>query len=127
MNLNALLLLASLLKSTTYGYGELMCGDIGHPVKCDKNAITASGIKLDPNTPQVAIAAPAAMRLAGRYIGLYVSGGKCTRVRLVDKMNARYIGERGFDLTPGALAALTGKKATKYWTGVVSVCKLKGE
>ena len=114
-----------MLTSTTYGYGEKMCGDPGHARTCDKGAVTASGIKLDPELPQVAIAAPASMLLKAQRIGLQVPGGKCVWVSLVDKMNERWIGVRGFDLTPGALKLLTGKPATKYWTGQVSVCKPK--
>lgn len=65
------------------------------------------------------------MRLTGRIIGL-TSGGACVRVRLVDKMNPRHIGMRGFDLTPGALKVLFGS-ADKHWTGNVSVCQLPEE
>lgn len=125
MYLNQLLLLASMLTSTTYGHGELMCGDIGKAVPCVKGAVTASGLPFDPTVPMVAIAAPTAMVLKARTIGLRVPGGKCRGVKLADKMNPRYVGVRGFDLTPAAVALLTGAPATKHWSGRVELCKLR--
>jgi len=125
MLLTQLLLLASMLTSTTYGHGEMFCGDIGKAVPCSKGAITASGIEFDPSVAMVAIAAPTKLVLRAKTIGLRVPGGKCRRVKLADKMNPRYIGVRGFDLTPAAVQLLTGKPATKYWSGRVEVCKLK--
>lgn len=122
MELAQLLLLASLLPSTTYGYGEVMCGDIGSPRACDSSAVTASGVGFDPTRAMVAIAAPAGLRLKARVIGLRVPGGKCRKVLLADKMNPRYIGVRGFDLTPAAVALLTGKPASPVWSGRVEVC-----
>ena len=117
------LMIASLVPSTTYGHGELMCGDVGKPVACAVGAVTASGVPFNPAVPMVAIAMPANRRLVARHVWLRVEGGECRRVRLTDKMNARYIGVRGFDLTPAAVRLLTGKPATKHWSGRVEVCK----
>jgi hypothetical protein len=124
VSLTQLILLASLLRSTTYGYGELMCGDIGKARKCSKGAVTASGVVFDPSVPMVAIAAPIKLRLRAEYIGLRVPGGTCQRVLLADKMNPRYIGKRGFDLNPAALSLITGEPAHKAWSGRVEVCQL---
>ncbi len=123
MTLTAFLMLASLLDSTTYGYGEKMCGDVGKPVVCAKGAITASGEPFDVEVPQVALALPAKWRVRAQRIKLRVSGGKCQWVRLVDKMNARWVGLRGFDLNPAALSLLTGNRAIKHWTGRVEICR----
>jgi hypothetical protein len=117
-----LLLIASSLPSTTYGYGETMCGDIHKPMKCDIGAITASGVPFDPQVPSIAIAAPAHLRIRPTLIYMRIDGGKCKPVWLLDKMNPRWIGIRGFDLTPAAVELLTGKAATPYWSGVVEVC-----
>ena len=123
MGIETLLLIASLMRSTTYGYGEFMCGDIGKPVPCAKGAITASGIEFDPSLPMAAIAAPTKFVLRAKVIGLRVEGGKCKRIHLVDKMNPRYIGVRGFDLSPAAVKLLTGDAHPK-WSGRVEVCQL---
>lgn len=125
MSLNVLLLIASSVVSTTYGHGELMCGDSGRPVPCDIGAITASGVPFRPDVAMVALAAPEGMVLTARYIGLKVAGKKCKRVLLADKMNERYIGIRGFDLTPAAVELLTEKPATKHWSGQVKICQLE--
>jgi hypothetical protein len=117
------LMIASLVPSTTYGYGEKMCGDIGKPVACSVGAVTASGVPFNPAVPMVALAMPTNRRLVARHVWLRVEGGECKRVRLTDKMNPRYIGKRGFDLTPAAVTLLTGKPATKHWSGRVEVCK----
>lgn len=127
MSLIELLIIASGLMSTTYGYGEKNCGDIGRAVACDSLAITASGLAFNPRIPQVAIAAPTSMRLRDRAIWLRVADQPCRRVLLVDKMNPRYIGIRGFDLNPAAQALLTGKPATRHWSGKVFVCSVPYE
>lgn len=119
-----LLVIASGLISTTYGYGEVMCGDIHSPRPCAAGAITASGVAFDPRLPQVALAAPTHLRLPASHIWLRVPGGECRRIALVDKMNPRYIGVRGFDLTPRAVELLTGKPATRHWSGRVYVCSV---
>lgn len=121
MVLAQLLLLASLLPSTTYGYGEKMCGDPGKAVACDSNAVTASGVPFNPDVAMVALAMPAKLRLKATHIGLRVPGGKCKLVLLADKMNERYVGKRGFDLTPAALRLLTGSSGP-MWSGRVEIC-----
>jgi hypothetical protein len=127
MSLMELLLLASSVFSTTYGHGERMCGDVGKTRACDRSAVTASGVPFNPDVPMVAIAAPRDMRISAQYIGLRVPGGTCRQVLLADKMNPRYIGERGFDLSPAAVALLTGKRATRFWSGNVQLCQLPKE
>jgi hypothetical protein len=125
MSLIAYLLLASLLPSTTYGYGEIMCGDVGKPRRCNDGAITASGLVFDTSVPQVALALPARMRLKSRRIKLRLPGGQCKTVILADKMHERWIGNRGFDLNPAALRLLTGKDAVPTWSGRVELCDVK--
>lgn len=119
-----LLITASGLVSTTYGFGEHNCGDIGRPVPCVSGAITASGVPFAVSVPQVAVAAPTKMRMGASVVWLRVGSGKCYPVALVDKLNPRYIGVRGFDLNPAAQALLTGKPATRHWSGVVHVCSV---
>lgn len=92
--------------SSTFGYGEYNCGNIGHPKPCIKGQPTASGIPLDPDAPQAAVAAPTNLRMYPVTVYMRVSGGPCVAIEIVDKMNPRYIGRRGFDLTKGALRAL---------------------
>lgn len=123
--LEYLLVIASGLLSTTYGWGESYCGDIGKPVPCQRGAITASGVEFNPALAQAAIAAPSHVRFKPTYIMLKVDGGKCRRVHLVDKSNPRWVGRRGFDLTPEAVRVLTGRTPTKHWSGIVHVCGVK--
>ncbi len=122
MTLTAYLMLASLVPSTTYGYGEGMCGDPGHARPCATGAITASGERFDTRIPQVAIALPSKMRIRAQRIRLRIEGGKCQWVRLVDKMNERFTAVRGFDVNPAALRILTGKPATNSWRGRIEMC-----
>jgi hypothetical protein len=117
------LLLASFLRSTTYGYGELKCGDVGKARTCDKGAVTASGVEFNPDVASVAVSAPFKLRLKSQWIRLRVAGGKCHKLKLLDKMHPRYIGERGFDLTPAAVRLLTGKAAAPNWSGRVELCR----
>ncbi len=126
MTLQELLFLASSVFSTTYGHGERMCGDVGHTRACDRNAVTASGVPFNPDIPMAALAAPASLHFKAQYIGLRVPGGVCRQVLLADKMNPRYIGERGFDLSPAAVRLLTGS-APRMWSGKVQLCKLPHE
>ena len=116
------------LRSTVYGTsGEMFCGDIGKPVPCASGATTASGLPFEPKLPSMAVAAPTRLRLAAVYIWVRVESGPCHRVLLSDKMNPRYIGVRGFDLSPAAVRLLTGKPATKHWSGRVFVCSVPYE
>ncbi len=124
MILAELILAASGLMATTYGYGEQKCGDPGKPESCNNGAVTASGIPFDPAAPMAAIAVPANMRLRAQFIGLQIPGGACHKILLADKMHHRFMGRVGFDLTPAAVALLTGAPATPYWSGPVYVCQL---
>lgn len=116
-------LLASNLLATTYGHGELMCGDIGNPAKCEKGAVTASGVEFDPEIPMAAVAAPTRAKVKPIWIWLQYNSRPCVRILLADKMNPRYIGRRGFDLTPAAVKLLTGQEPTTHWSGKIRVCR----
>lgn len=123
MSLEALLLVASSVISTTYGYDELFCGDIGKPIPCSIGATTASGLPFDPNYPMIAIAAPTSFRLQARVIYVKLVGSsKCHAVLLADKMSPRFISERGFDITPAAQRLLTGEDPSPTWSGYIEVC-----
>lgn len=111
--------------STVYGtHGELNCGDPHDPKPCLHGAITASGEVFNPAALTAAIPMPKNQRM--RPFDVYLrhpDNGPCIKIRVNDKMNERYIGKRMFDLTPGAVHAITGKKATKYWSsGVIQLC-----
>lgn len=120
-----LLSVASGLPASTYGFAEGRCGDVGKPVPCSVGAVTASGEPFHPTTvPSAAVAAPFKVRLDARWIRLKLEGPfPCKRVRLNDKMHPRYIGVRGFDLSPSAVRLLTNRPAQSYWSGVVEVCR----
>lgn len=109
--------------SSTYGFGEWNCGDIGKAKPCIKGQPTASGVLLDPDAPQAAIAAPTNMRMRPVTVYMRVPGGPCVAIQVIDKMNPRYIGERGFDLTPGALRALGVEPKPQLLT--VEKCEIK--
>lgn len=112
------------LLSTTYGHGELQCGDVHKPRRCEKGAITASGEVFDPQKPTAAVFAPKTLILRPVDVWMQVGDGPCAKIRVNDKGHPRYIGHRGFDLSPGALKAL-GIKPHKQWSGVVKQCKPK--
>ncbi len=119
-----LLSLASGLQATTYGWSEMMCGDVGSPRICAKGAVTASGEEFDPAVASAAIAAPARLVLRPQWVWLRLADGpfKCVRIRLNDKSNPRWIGRRGFDLSPAAVRRLTGAVPSSAWSGRVHVC-----
>lgn len=119
------LAIASGLISTVYGGGEMFCGDIGKPRPCAYGAITASGEVFDPSIPMAAIAAPSGVRFRSRMVSLKVPGGECKPVLLADKMNPRWVGVRGFDLTPAAVELLTGGAQGLKWSGRVQVCDME--
>lgn len=121
--------IAAGLMVTVYGVeGEMFCGDIGKPVPCQAGAITASGEVFRPfKIASAAIAAPTNMRLKARYIGLRTAKGPCIRIRLNDKMNPRYIGSRGFDLSPKAVRLVTGRWPTNRWSSRLYVCSLNNK
>ena len=117
------LVIASGLISTTYGHGEARCGDYGQPRACEQGAVTASGQTFQPEVPSAAIALPRNRILRARIVHLRVGDGPCKPINLNDKLNERYIGKRGFDLSPAAVQLLTGKPATRHWSGTVHVCE----
>jgi len=116
------ILLASGLRSTTYGWGELMCGDVGHPVRCTDGAVTASGDVFDTSIPTMAVSAPVWLVTRSKVVPVKIDGGKCVYIRVNDKMNPRYIGERGFDLSPAAVRLVTGAVPTSTWSGRITIC-----
>ena len=109
--------------SSTYGFGEPFCGDYDQkPQPCEYGAITASGEVFDPELPTAAVAAPRGLRMYP--VVVYMSaGGPCVPIRINDKLNERYIGERGFDLSRGALRALGLKDEPQLVT--VTSCQPK--
>lgn len=117
------LLIASEVVSTTYGYGEGNCGDV-IPRPCTYGAVTASGMVFDPNEATVAIAVPRQLRVRAQRIGLRMPGDNCVEVILNDKMNERWIGTRGFDLSPAAVAKVTGSSPSPSWSGRLEYCKV---
>lgn len=114
-------LAASGLRSTTYGYNEKMCGDIGKPVECAIGSITASGEGFNPNLPTAAVFSPTSMIMKPTVIPVRIASGKCKFIRINDKGSPRFIGRRGFDLSPSAVRLLGGKP-TLYWSGTIYVC-----
>ncbi len=112
-------------RATTYGYTESNCGDPGHAVPCDSNATTASGEKFDPSRPTMAVAAPHRLPLEARDVYIRTATSQCVRVRLNDKLNERYIGVLSFDLSPAAVALLTGKPASPTWSDKIYLCAPK--
>lgn len=113
-------------RATTYGWGEKMCGDTGKPRPCNRGAVTASGETFQPHrVPSAAVPAPTTKRIQPRWIGLRLQGvpmAPCIRVRLNDKANPRWIGQRGLDLSPAAVQALTQNLPTPHWSGKVEEC-----
>ena len=116
--------------ATTYGWGERMCGDVGNPKPCLRGAVTASGETFRPHrVPSAAVPAPTNKRLRASWIHLKLAGvpdAPCVRIRLNDKANPRWIGQRGFDLSPAAVRELTQGMPTPYWSGKVEQCTPTG-
>lgn len=112
------------LRSTTYGYGEWMCGPIGHVERCQYGAITSTGMIYDPQKPTAAIYAPTKMRFKPFYLKLRLKGSKgpCHDILINDKGNPRYIGTLALDVSPRTLELLTGKPPRGTWTGRIEVC-----
>lgn len=115
--------LAFKYRASTYGYGEIMCGDIGAPRRCKSGALTASGEVFNPYLPTAAVFAPTKLRMSARYVWMKMKGGpyNCRMIRVNDKGNPRFIGERGFDLTPGAVLLLGGTPSPT-WGGRLERC-----
>jgi hypothetical protein len=128
ITLTTYLQLASGLLATTYGWGEAMCGDPGNPRQCVSGQPTASGLPLRPQAAQAAVAVPGYIRIPpeGIYIGIRLAGRphECHMIHLVDKMSERWIGQRGWDLTPGAVRRITGMDPVRGWSAPVELCTL---
>lgn len=110
--------LAMGLPATLYGLGEYNCGDPGKAVACLEGATTASGDPFDPNELTVAIPLPTNRIL--RPITICLQHPETKRqvwVKVNDKANQRWIGLRGFDVTPAVFTALTGKPA-RPWSSI---------
>ena len=115
-------ILAGSLVAFTFGYSEKMCGDIHHPVACSVGATTASGEPFNPNViASAAIPIPKGMRLKTLIIKLRAKNGKCVPIRVNDRSPEKWIGKRGFELTPAALRKL-GIVPSKIWSGFVEIC-----
>lgn len=114
-------------RATTYGWGEHNCGDVGKPRPCTEDAATASGEAFQPHSvPSAALPAPKHKRLRPSIIWLRlkdVPDAPCVEVRLNDKANPRWIGQRGLDLSPAAVRQLTQRMPTPHWSGEVELCK----
>lgn len=117
-------LLAVDLRTTTYGFGEWNCGDVGTPRPCDKNAITASGEAFDPKKLSAAMPGPKWLRMRGMDIGVWGTDGHCYRVRLNDKSNPRFIQKRGLDVSPAVVGIANGF-ITKWWHRPLNFCPIK--
>lgn len=124
--LQTAILVANNLGATTYGYGEVRCGDEGYPEACTASAITASGLPLGTELPIVALSLPTNFRFRGTYwVLLSLDGGKtCKAVLLADKKHMRFRDSKPWDFSPQALE-LFGIVPNKYWsTSNVTVCRL---
>lgn len=126
--------LASGLLATTYGHGEMMCGPIDKPQACIYGAITSNGSTFDPDKATAAIAAPSTLRIPPSGVRVHLRiisrdahgrlsfSGPCKLILITDKMNERWIGVRGWDLTPGAVRYLGGT-ASPMWSATLELCK----
>lgn len=110
--------------ATTYGHGEMNCGDVGKAVICDHNATTASGEPFDPFALTSALPIPGNLILRPFSIYLKSYKGECLKIRVNDKKNPRYVGNGGLDLSRGTVIALTGKD-DRHWSGKVTLCQPK--
>lgn len=122
MSLLEFILIAFTVPASTYGYGEYMCGEVEAPKACEYGAITASGQIFDPELATAAVFAPFSLRMYPVIVTMQVEGGPCVEITVNDKGNPRYIGERGFDLTPGALQKL-GVRPHPQWSGMLYPCE----
>lgn len=118
--------LALQLTATIYGIGEPMCGDYHEaPKQCVQGLTTASGEEFRPDDEATA-AIPLPRNRIMRPFTIRIrladyEDAECVEVRVNDKVNARFIGERGFDLSKKAVEMLGGK-VTHYWSGRVEQC-----
>jgi hypothetical protein len=101
--------LALSLSATVYGLNENMCGSI-EPMSCNSDAITASGMMLTPHLPTAAIPMPQNRIMRPFFICLKnPETSKEAMILVNDKTHHRWVGKRGFDLSPEAFRQLTGK------------------
>lgn len=119
--LTDLIMLALMTPATVYGFGEKNCGNPGKPKPCVYGAITASGEIFDPRRVTGAITVPAKMRFKPFTVLVRSYKNECIPLRINDKSNHRWIGKRGFDLTPAAVKAITGR-VHKKWSGRLEFC-----
>lgn len=126
MILANLILLAAQLPATTYGFGEIRCGDAHAPKACKSGAVTASGMIFHPDILIAAVPAPVSFKLRlGATISVETFDGKCIKIHLADKKNFRYIASAsagGFDFSPAAQRAITGKAPSRSWRGRIQLC-----
>jgi len=116
-------LLALKFHATMYGVGEDYCGDYdAEPEACAHGAITASGEVFNPEQLTAAVPMPRNRILRVAVVQLRAFDGECLTIRIIDKKNERFVGNSGLDLTPAVVAALTGKEATRHWSGKVDAC-----
>lgn len=117
--------IASGLRATTYGFGELSCG-ANPPRPCVRGEVTASGEEFRPHAvASAAVASPRGMRLPATDVWLRLADGPypCVRIRLNDKSHPRWMGSRGFDLSPAAVSRLTSRPARRDWSARILVCQ----
>lgn len=125
--------IASGLLATTYGHGELMCGDVNKPRACAYGATTSNGSMFDPSDVTAAVAASSVVRVPPSGVRVHVrivvrepghpfSAGPCKQILITDKMNERWVGVRGWDLTPGAVAYLGGVPSP-LWSAKLELCR----
>ena len=108
------------VKDTNTGRYERMCGDPGKAVECGPNAITASGVRFDPDQPHVAVHAPKKYRLRkGMMICLVHKNGIPVWLPLTDKK-----GFKGLDLSKASVIKL-GYHPTKHWSQKLTYCGVK--
>jgi hypothetical protein len=115
-------MLALNLTATVYGLGEENCGDPGQVVACEDGAITASGDVFSPEVYTMAIPLPKKNIMRRQFICLLNFKNEKVLVLINDKSNERWIGKRGFDLTPALYEKLTGKEVTDYSSTKVRSC-----
>lgn len=122
LTLQFFILMASGLPASTYGHGESFCGDYGQPaVVCNIGSQTASGELFDPEAASAALAMPRRFRMRPTHVWLRTDTSTCVKVKIIDKMHERFIGQRGFDLSPKAIELLTGQRS-KHFLRKVYLC-----
>lgn len=112
------IMLATQHNSFTYGFGERSC----HGPCIVGVSKTSSGEILSHDVPSAAIPVPRKMRFKPFYLWLKTHNGKCTKIRINDKTSTSLIRKRGFDMSPAAQKALTGK-VSRHWSGKIKLCK----